>query len=434
MKKLDKVNIFWFRRDLRLNDNAGFYHALNQDQPLLLLFIFDQNILNDLVNKSDRRVDYIHQALAFMNNQLRDYNTSILIKYGDPLKVLLQLKDEFEINTIFCNEDYETYGINRDEKVKKQFNLLQFKDHVIFRFDEILKKDLSPYTVYTPYSKQWKLKLKPNYYQRYKPNQFKFYPQIFDFPTLESIGFKKTEIEFVVPSIPLDALQQYKETRDIPILDTTSKLSLSLRFGTISIRFCVREAIKNNLETWLNELIWRDFFIQILAHYPTSSFSAFKPKYDHIKWRNNVDEFKLWCQGKTGYPLVDAGMNELNTTGFMHNRVRMVVASFLCKHLLIDWRWGESYFAEKLDDFELASNAGNWQWASGSGCDAAPYFRVFNPTLQQEKFDPDFKYINKWIPNFNPNKYITPIVPHDFARKRAIEIYKNGIDSFRNFP
>ena len=430
MKNLDKVNIFWFRRDLRLNDNVGFYHALQQDKPLLLLFIFDTNILNDLTNKSDRRVDYIHQALAFMNNQLKESNTSILILYGNPLEVLLQLKTEYDIDTIFCNEDYETYGINRDLEVKKHFNLLQYKDHVIFKHDEVLKKDLSPYTVYTPYSKQWKLKLTPKDYQRYKPTKFNFYSKIFEFPTLENIGFKKTAVSFSAPSIPLDDLENYKETRDFPILDATSKLGIALRFGTISIRNCVRHAIQYGLETWLNELIWRDFFIQILANYPTSSFSAFKPKYDNIQWRNNKDEFKLWCEGKTGYPLVDAGMIELNTTGFMHNRVRMVVASFLCKHLLIDWRWGESYFAEKLDDFELASNAGNWQWAAGSGCDAAPYFRVFNPTLQQEKFDPDFKYIKKWIPNFNPNKYITPIVNHDFARKRAIETYKNGIDSF----
>ena len=430
MQKLNQINIFWFRRDLRLNDNVALYHALNQKQPLLLLFIFDTTILDDLTNKSDRRVDYIHQALAYMNNQLTDFNSSILIEYGNPLEVLLQLKNQYEIDAIYCNEDYELYGINRDLEVKKHFNLHQFKDHVIFKYNEILKKDLSPYTVFTPYSKQWKLKLTPKDYQRYKPTQFNLHQEIFNFPSLDKIGFKKTAISFSAPSIPLDALKSYKETRDFPSLDATSKLGLALRFGTISIRNCVRHAIQYGLETWLNELIWRDFFIQILANYPTSSFSAFKPKYDNIKWLNNKADFKLWCEGKTGYPLVDAGMIELNTTGYMHNRVRMVVASFLCKHLLIDWRWGEQYFAEKLDDYELASNVGNWQWASGSGCDAAPYFRVFNPTLQQEKFDPDFKYIKKWIPNFNPNQYITPIVNHDFARKRAIETYKSGIDSF----
>ncbi|RLZ09092.1 cryptochrome/photolyase family protein [Faecalibacter macacae] len=426
---MDTINIFWFRRDLRLEDNIGLFHALNQGNPVLPLFIFDTNILDDLNDKYDRRVDYIHQSLENINTELLQLKSSLLIRYGNPIDVLLQLKKEYNIEHIFCNEDYETYGINRDNEVKQHFNLLQFKDHVIFKYDEILKKDNTPYTVFTPYSKQWKLKVTANDYKAFQLNLESFYPSNFEFPTLESIGFHRTDIEFSEPSIPLDSLHNYKETRDIPSLDSTSKLSLPLRFGTISIRKCVRIAIENNLETWLNELIWRDFFIQILAHFPYSAYSAFKPKYDHISWRNNENEFELWCKGETGYPIVDAGMKELNATGFMHNRVRMIVASFLCKHLLIDWRWGESYFAKKLNDYEMASNVGNWQWASSSGCDATPYFRVFNPTLQQQKFDKDFKYIKKWIPNFEENNYIEPIVPHDFARQRAISTYKEGLNN-----
>lgn len=426
---MDTINIFWFRRDLRLEDNIGLFHALNQETPVLPLFIFDTNILDDLNDKYDRRVDYIHQSLENINTKLLQLKSSLLIRYGKPIDVLLQLKKEYNIEHIFCNEDYETYGINRDNEVKQHFNLLQFKDHVIFKYDEILKKDNTPYTVFTPYSKQWKLKVTANDYKAFQLNLESFYPSNFEFPTLESIGFHRTDIEFSEPSIPLDSLHNYKETRDIPSLDSTSKLSLPLRFGTISIRKCVRIAIENNLETWLNELIWRDFFIQILAHFPYSAYSAFKPKYDHISWRNNENEFELWCKGETGYPIVDAGMKELNATGFMHNRVRMIVASFLCKHLLIDWRWGESYFAKKLNDYEMASNVGNWQWASSSGCDATPYFRVFNPTLQQQKFDKDFKYIKKWIPNFEENNYIEPIVPHDFARQRAISTYKEGLNN-----
>lgn len=426
---MDTINIFWFRRDLRLEDNIGLFHALNQETPVLPLFIFDTNILDDLNDKYDRRVDYIHQSLENINTKLLQLKSSLLIRYGNPIDVLLQLKKEYNIEHIFCNEDYETYGINRDNEVKQHFNLLQFKDHVIFKYDEILKKDNTPYTVFTPYSKQWKLKITANDYKAFQLNLESFYPSNFEFPTLESIGFHRTDIEFSEPSIPLDSLHNYKETRDIPSLDSTTKLSLPLRFGTISIRKCVRIAIENNLETWLNELIWRDFFIQILAHFPNSAYSAFKPKYDHISWRNNENEFELWCKGETGYPIVDAGMKELNATGFMHNRVRMIVASFLCKHLLIDWRWGESYFAKKLNDYEMASNVGNWQWASSSGCDATPYFRVFNPMLQQQKFDKDFKYIKKWIPNFEENNYIEPIVPHDFARQRAISTYKEGLNN-----
>lgn len=430
MENKDSIILFWFRRDLRLHDNVALFHALNQGLPVLPLFIFDENILNDLSDPNDRRVDYIHQALQDINSKLNAYNSSILIKYGEPLQVILQLKEHYCIHSIYCNEDFEPYGISRDMEVKNHFDLISFTDHVIFRFDELLKKDQTPYTVFTPYSKQWKSKIDSERYKTYSIQLNNLYSDQFPFPTLESIGFKPTDIQFTTPSIPLDSLLHYKDVRDIPALDATTKLSLPLRFGTISIRECVKVAIENHFETWLNELIWRDFFIQILAHFPESSTKAFKPKYDAISWRNQEEEFKLWCKGETGYPIVDAGMKELNTTGFMHNRVRMIVASFLCKHLLIDWRWGESYFAAKLNDYEMASNVGNWQWASSSGCDATPYFRVFNPTLQQQKFDPDFKYIKRWIPDFDSKHYLEPIVPHDFARQRAISTYKEGLNSF----
>lgn len=430
MNKLAKINIFWFRRDLRLEDNVGLFHALNQPLPVLPLFIFDVNILNDLEDLQDRRVDYIHQALCCMNQELKKLNTSILIKVGNPIDILKELATQYSIDNIYTNEDFETYGINRDQQIQQEFNLIHYTDHVIARYDKILKKDGSPYTVFTPYSKQWKLNLKESDAHSYTNNHNNYWKEIFEMPTMNELGFYKTDIFFEEPSIPLDSISIYNQKRDIPSLDATTKLSCALRFGTISIRKCVAAAIQQQAETWLNELIWRDFFIQILAHFPSSAYSAFKPKYDAIQWRNNEHDFDLWCKGETGYPIVDAGMNELNQTGFMHNRVRMIVASFLCKHLLIDWRWGESYFAAKLNDYEMASNVGNWQWAASTGCDATPYFRVFNPTLQQQKFDPNFEYIKRWIPNFNPLTYIEPIVPHDFARQRAIATYKEGLNSF----
>lgn len=427
---MEKINIFWFRRDLRLEDNVGLYHSLSEGIPVLPLFIFDQNILDDLDEKTDRRVDYIHQALEFLNTKLKVFNSSIYSKFGLPKDVFKELSKQYIINAIYANEDYEAYGITRDSEIASEFNLKLFKDHVIFRYDEILKKDQSPYTVYTPYSKQWKTKLSDVDLIEYKPDYSNFIQQEFELPSLKSIGFRGTSINFQEPSIPLDLLSDYENVRNLPALDATTKLSLPLRFGTISIRECVRTAFANQAEIWLNELIWREFFIQILAHFPASAYSCFKPKYEAIQWRNHPEEFELWCNGETGYPIVDAGMKELNETGFMHNRVRMIVASFLCKHLLIDWRWGESYFATKLNDYEMASNVGNWQWASSTGCDATPYFRVFNPTLQQQKFDPKFEYIKKWLPSFAAENYITPIVPHDFARQRAISTYKEGLNSF----
>lgn len=425
-----KVSLFWFRRDLRLDDNIGLYNALESDFPVIPLFIFDDEILEQLP-KNDSRVTFIYESLQKINSELNQFGSSILIKKGKTNQIWESLINEFNIQEVFFNKDYEPYALERDLQIS---NLLQsnkievstFKDIVIFEENEITKSDGLPYTIYTPYKNKW---LEKFHSIKNKPlktliNQNEnFIKSNFDFPLLESIGFTKSTI--VVLPHNLKEITNYKETRDFPALDSTSYLSPHLRFGTVSIRKLTYWAFDKNA-SFLSELIWREFFIQILFHFPNSVNHNFKSAYDGIQWRNNSAEFKLWCEGKTGYPMVDAGMRQLNQTGYMHNRVRMVVASFLCKHLLINWQWGETYFAEKLLDFELASNVGNWQWAAGTGCDAAPYFRVFNPEIQQKKFDPKGEYIRKWISEFDLN-YPQPMVEHAFARDRAIATYKAGI-------
>lgn len=426
---MSKINIFWFRRDLRLDDNTALYEALKSDKKVLPIFIFDKEILSKLENKDDKRVDYIHQALQNINQQLNTYGSSIRTYFDTPIDAFTKILKEFEVETVYCNRDYEPQAIERDRRIaeflaKNNIKMLDYKDHVIFEKNDIVKSDKLPYTVYTPYSRKWKEAYR-NLEFNFKDGDFTgFYQnQSFQILELKEIGFNKTELEFSVPQLQEKLIKNYHETRDFPSLDATSHLGTALRFGTISVRKCVEFASQNN-ETWLNELIWREFFMQILYHFPKVVTTCFKEKYENIKWRNNEEEFKLWCEGKTGYPLVDAGMRQLNETGFMHNRVRMVVASFLTKHLLIDWRWGEAYFAEKLLDYDLSSNNGNWQWAAGCGCDAAPYFRVFNPEEQQKKFDKDAKYIRKWLPS---DYILFPIVEHKKARERALEIYKEAV-------
>lgn len=427
---MSKINIFWFRRDLRLSDNAGLNAALRSDKKILPIFIFDSEILNQLENKYDRRVAYIHQALEGINEELKNHQSGIKTYHGKPLEIFKEIINEFDVETVFCNRDYEPQAIKRDKEI---YNLLQknnvefkgFKDQVIFEKNEIIKNDGLPYTVYTPFSKKWKEKFHQTEIHSTQISFENFYQfKNKDIHSLKEIGFEKTDMVFVEPVLDEKIIGFYDKNRDFPALDQTTRLGIALRFGTISIRKCVKYASENN-ETWLNELIWREFFMQILYHFPKVVTKSFKEKYEKIEWRNNEDEFKLWCEGKTGYPIVDAGMRQLNETGFMHNRVRMVVASFLTKHLLIDWRWGEAYFAEKLLDYELSSNNGNWQWAAGCGCDAAPYFRIFNPSEQTKKFDKDLKYITQW----NPENYseITPIVEHTFARNRALETYKKAV-------
>lgn len=431
LKKLIDTDtvVFWFRRDLRLADNAGLYRALKEHNAVLPVFIFDTAILDKLEDKADKRVEFIHDALRVLKNQLEESGSSLLVFNGTPEEFFGSIKPKM----VYTNHDYEPYARQRDQRIADILAangsaLQTYKDQVIFEKDEVTKDDGNPYTVFTPYSKKWKAKLEAFYYKSYPVEKYsKSFKKIkpLPFPSLADIGFKKTNAKFPERNIKQSIVEHYHETRDYPAVAGTTKLSVHLRFGTVSIRKLVQIALKKN-ETWLNELIWRDFYHMILWHFPKVE-KAFKPQYDRIKWRNNEAEFNAWCKGQTGYPIVDAGMRELNETGFMHNRVRMIVASFLTKHLLIDWRWGEAYFAKKLLDFDLAANNGGWQWASGSGCDAAPYFRVFNPHLQTQKFDPDLKYIRKWVPEFESPAYHKPIVQHEFARKRVLEVYQKAL-------
>ncbi len=429
---MKEITLFWFRRDLRLQDNAGLYYALRENKNVLPLFIFDKNILDRLEDKADRRVDFIHQALTNIHEELVALGSALTVFCSTPEEAFKKLIKEHTIKNVYTNHDYEPYAKERDEKIKQllEKNNIEFKTHkdqCLFEKDEVIKDDGKPYTVFTPYANKWKKKLTPFYYKAYPTKKyFKNFAQLNpeEIPTLKKIGFSKTDIVLnKKANVNNLLLQKYKQQRDFPAIEGTSKLSVYLRFGVISIRSLVQQSLLQS-ETWLNELIWRDFYMMILDHFPHAAFSSFKKQYDNIPWKNDETQFKKWCDGKTGFPIVDAGIRELNATGFMHNRVRMIVSSFLIKDLLIDWRWGEAYFAQKLNDFDLSANNGGWQWAASSGCDAAPYFRVFNPTEQQKKFDPKFEYIKKWIPEFGTTKYAEPIVDHAKARLTVIALYK----------
>jgi deoxyribodipyrimidine photo-lyase len=429
------INICWFRRDLRLEDNAALYHALKSDHPVIPVFIFDKNILDELGEKADRRVEFIHAAVTEMQHALAAIGSSMEVYYGTPVDVYTQLQKKYNIDKVFTNSDYEPYAVERDTAIhrllqKKGAALHSYKDQVIFEKDEVLKDDGKPYTVFTPYSKRWKAALNDFYLKSYPAKKYfsNFFKQKpLAIPSLESMGFVPVDKPFPSRHPDKEIIKKYKEQRDYPAAHGTSGLSIHLRFGTISIRKLATKAAALN-ETFLNELIWRDFYHAILWHFPkVGKGKAFKAEYDLIKWRNSEKEFEQWCNGMTGYPIVDAGMRQLNETGFMHNRVRMITASFLSKHLLIDWRWGEAYFAEKLLDYDLAANNGGWQWAAGSGCDAAPYFRIFSPARQTENFDKQLKYIRKWVPELDELSYPLPIVDHDFARKRCLEAYGNAL-------
>lgn len=427
-----KVSIFWFRRDLRMEDNTGLCQALASEYPVLPIFIFDTNVLKHFEDKKDQRVDYIHQALSDINMQLKSLNARLNTFYGNPLDIFKMLSEKFDVQAVFCNRDYEPQAIQRDTDIYRFFKeqnipFRAFKDQVIFDKNEVLKNDGTPYTVYTPYSKKWKERLTAEHYKSYQTDFSNFLKQDFKkIHSLKEIGFEKTDMNFEPPKLDVSIIKEYDKYRDYPAMQRTTQLGIALRFGTISIRKCVAFALEHN-QTWLNELIWREFFMQILYHFPKVENQSFKAKYDSIQWRNDEWEFEQWCEGKTGYPIVDAGMRQLNETGYMHNRVRMIVASFLCKHLLIDWRWGEAYFAQKLNDYDLSANNGNWQWAAGSGCDAAPYFRVFNPTTQTEKFDKDLAYIKKWLPEFGTKNYPQAIVEHSAARERVLKVYADAV-------
>ena len=428
-----KISIFWFRRDLRIEDNHGLYQALKGEFPVLPIFIFDPNILLKLNSTQDARVEFILSALHAIQKRLLDQGSSLKVIHASPQEAYEQLAEQYDIQAIYCNHDYEKYAGIRDGSIQswakqRGIEFSTYKDQVIFEKNEVLSGQNTPYTVFTPYSRKWKERLAQNAIQVFPSETLQNYVNFTEeLPSLESLGFTNAGLLFPVNSVSTEIIQGYQANRDFPAKGATSRLSVHLRFGTVSIRSLVKQAIGVS-ETWLNELIWRDFYFNILFHFPhVSDGHAFRKEYDRMEWRNNEAEFKAWCEGQTGYPIVDAGMRELNSTGFMHNRVRMIVASFLVKHLLIDWRWGESYFAEKLLDFDLAANNGGWQWAAGCGCDAAPYFRVFNPTLQTQKFDKELAYIRKWVPEFQELSYPQPIVNHEFARERVLAAYKKAL-------
>ena len=424
-----KINFFWFRRDLRLEDNAGLYHALKSGMKVQCLFIFDSEILNLLENKKDRRVIFIFRQLEKIDQELKKYDSSLLIKYGSPLQVWNELLNENKIDSVFCNHDYEPYATERDSKIKELLseNSIQFhtyKDQVVFEKNEITKDDGLPYTVFTPYMKKWRAKFTKDLAQPFSTEKYfkNFNPSTNQLLKLEEFGFTDSGEKFGEPILQKQVLDNYSENRDIPSINGTSRLSVHLRFGTVSIRKLILQAWSS--EKWINELIWREYYMMILWHFPHVVHSPFRSKYNFLQWENNEEHFQKWCEGKTGYPIVDAGMRELNTTGFMHNRVRMIVAMFLTKYLLIDWRWGEAYFAEKLLDYELASNNGGWQWSAGTGVDAAPYFRIFSMDEQTKRFDPNFLYIKKWVPEFQDLNYPPRLIDYSFARKRCLEFFK----------
>ncbi|WP_233861062.1 cryptochrome/photolyase family protein [Tenacibaculum piscium] len=425
----NKVAIFWFRRDLRLEDNVALFNALTSNK-VLPIFIFDEEIL-DKLPENDARVSFIYQTLQQLDTDLKAVGSSLLIKKGNPLEVWKTIISEFDISAVYTNKDYEPYGLQRDAEISdflksKSINFLSYKDQVIFEEAEVTKNDGLPYTVYTPYKNKWLQKFNAEVdLKNHAINFNNFHQFTSEIPSLKFIGFNESSIK--VPPYNLSNLANYDEVRDFPFADKTSYLSPYFRFGLVSVRKMVQFALKTNA-TFLNELIWREFFMQVLFHFPKVVTNNFKQKYDAVPWRNNEAEFEKWCKGETGYPMVDAGMRQLNKTGYMHNRVRMITAGFLCKHLLIDWRWGEAYFAQKLLDYELSANNGNWQWAAGTGCDAAPYFRVFNPEAQLKKFDKDLQYIRKWIENFDELTYPQPMVEHKFARERAIATYKEALN------
>jgi deoxyribodipyrimidine photo-lyase len=425
------INIFWFRRDLRLDDNIALDKALSSGLPVLPVFIFDTNIIDELP-QDDARISFIHETLSDINSNLQKSGCSIYVLQGTPIEKWQELVAKFNINAVYINKDYEPYALSRDREVEEflkryGISLFRFRDQVIFEENEILKPDNKPYTIFTPYKNRWlkKLNENPAVISHVKGVKLvKFYQCSYAFPSLQETGFQKSSIR--VRSFDLSVIPEYHKNRNLPAIDRTSYLSPHLRFGTVSIRHIANLALNQNM-SFLNELIWREFFMQILFHFPSVVTDNFKPVYDFIQWRNDENEFIRWCNGETGYPIVDAGMNQLNKSGYMHNRVRMITAGFLCKHLLIDWSWGEAYFARKLLDYELSSNNGNWQWAAGTGCDAAPYFRIFNPETQQKKFDPKEEYIRRWVDNYGKPDYPEKIVDHEFARQRALAVYKAGV-------
>ncbi len=432
---MEKFTIFWFRRDLRITDNHGFFKALSGKNKVIPIFIFDENILKKLP-KSDARLEFILLALGTIDNAMKMNRCSLGMYHGTPKAILKELIKKWPIDKVICNEDYEPYANQRDASIKAllaehNISFETYKDQVIFEKDEILKDDGTPYRVYTPFSRKWLSHFTANSTTAYPSEDHMDQLAEVDQPKLilKDLGFSPSSVSSPEYTFNDSIISSYEETRNFPAVDKTTRIGAHLRFGTLSIRTLVRKSADIENPTFFKELIWREFFMQILWHFPHTMTQSFKPQYDRIEWRNNPEEFEKWCQGKTGYPLVDAGMRQLNQTGFMHNRVRMLVGSFLCKHLLIDWRLGEAYFAEKLLDYEMSSNVGNWQWVAGCGVDAAPYFRIFNPTEQVKKFDKQHDYIKKWVPDYQELTYPEPIVEHRFARERCLTTYKSALNA-----
>ncbi len=428
------VCVFWFRRDLRLEDNTGLFHALQSGRPVLPVFIFDKDILDGLEEKKDKRVQFIHDALTAINQKLGSAGSTLHVMYGSPLDCFKQLTEQFNIGAVYTNHDYEPYARKRDKVVSEylagnNIPFHTFKDQVVFEKDEVVKENKEPYTVYTPYSRRWKEKLSNTPLPAY-PSEKHLAALLKtdhrEIPALGAIGFSEAPHGAPIATLDEEIAKHYDQTRDFPALNGTTRMGVHLRFGTVSVRLLTGKALALN-PVLLNELIWREFYQAILWHFPHVVNGAFKKEYDRIEWRNNEREFERWRNGQTGYPIVDAGIRQLNETGYMHNRARMIVASFLTKDLLIDWRWGEAWFAEKLLDFDLAANNGGWQWAAGTGCDAAPYFRVFNPTLQAQKFDPDLRYIRQWVPEYEELTYPQPVVDHALAKDRCLKAYKKAL-------
>jgi deoxyribodipyrimidine photo-lyase len=433
---MSKLNIFWLRRDLRLEDNTALSHCIDSDLPFIPIFIFDKEILKNLKNKEDSRLQFIHETLSKLKEKIQAMGGDLRIYYDSPNLAWKNIIKDFDVESVYANEDYEPKMIKRDRSIgsflnKNNIDFNLFKDQCIFAKNEVLKKDGKPYTVFTPYKNAWLAKLKPTDITSFKTKRihlklFPLKPEVM--LGINDLGFNKTDVQNNVKTIRKKIISEYKAKRDFPALDATSRLGLHLRFGTVSVRKCVQAAYHSEEHTWLSELIWREFFMQILYNFPHVENAPFKAKYESIKWLNSKTDFKKWCEGKTGYPLVDAGMRELNETGFMHNRVRMVCASFLVKHLLIDWRWGEKYFASKLLDYDLSANNGNWQWVAGTGCDSAPYFRIFNPAIQLKKFDPNSAYVKMWVEEYGSDNYPAPMVDHKSAYNRALRTYKSALN------
>lgn len=424
-----KINVFWFRRDLRLEDNRGLYHALKQELPVLPIFIFDEHFFQQF-GENDKRFSLIYDQILQLHQKLQHYQSSLLVLRGKPIDIFEKITEEYTVEAVYCNEDYEPYSLERDKQVanwlkNKGIHWHSYPDHVIFTPQRILKENQTPYTIFTPYKRKWLSELRHEDYQEYpsiKHVHHLLKLTLDNFPNPKTLGIHRQP--YLLKPIQPNNIKDYEQYRDFPALQKTSFASVHLRFGLVSKRALVRLTLEQKSDTYLNELIWHEFFTQILYHFPFVVTENFNPRYNHLQWLNNEADFEKWCKGQTGYSLVDAGIRELITTGYMHNRVRMIVASFLCKHLLIDWRWGELFFAQHLMDYDLAVNNGNWQWCAGTGCDAAPFFRIFNPLSQQKKYDPENKYIIQWLPEGTPT---IPMIEHQFARQRALKWFKESL-------